>query len=80
MFDESEDRALARKRFSTRCGHIKKRLVNGERLEGALLELALELAPDEVFAAKLRKGEKLSDYECHFFVDAVLLHARLAGP
>ena len=72
---------------SARCGHVKRRLVRGERLTGKLLEFALDIfdgepSCNELFseiASKLRSGTTLDDYELHIVCDVVLLHVRLAG-
>lgn len=79
--DEQKREAKA---FSARCGHIKRRLNQDERLEGPLLELALDLAGEDNgkdlnIAKKLKAGEKLSEYEYHVFVEVILLHARLSA-
>lgn len=67
-----------RKSRSARCGHIKRRLVRDERLTGKLLTYALDVIPDDVIGAKLKAGEKLSDYEMHLVLDVYLLHERLS--
>lgn len=78
--EEYKQKQRARKSFSARCGHIKRRLNSNEPLTGKSLELALELAGDDSdLARKLMTGETLSSYEHHLFVDVVLLHARLSG-
>jgi hypothetical protein len=45
----------------------------------SVLECALMAAGDEGIAAKLRNGEKLSDYEKHLMIDMWLLHLRLGA-
>lgn len=85
LLSEEPDEQLVRKRYSTRLGHIKRKLIAGDKLEGKLLELVLELIPaDDPFTkdvpCKLRKGEALTDYELHILVDVILLHAKLSGP
>ena len=75
-----EERA-ERKRFSTLCGHVARRLKNDERLTGNVLERAVSAAFEEKTAEKLRKGEPLSDYEKHLIVDVGLVsHEALANP
>lgn len=73
----SDAERAERKKFSARCGHVKRRVLRNERLTGPLLEFALDIVPDE-FGEKLKAGETLSDYEKHLVVDVFLLHARLA--
>lgn len=54
------------------------RLNNKEPLTGKPLELALDLLghlPDIV--KKLQLGQALTDYEAHYLVDSVLVHARV---
>jgi hypothetical protein len=81
MFPEcSPEERAARKSFSTRIGHVKRRVMRDERLKGEMLEFALIFIGDEVVANKLKEGTKLTDYEKHLLVDVWLLHARLAGP
>lgn len=75
--EKTPEEKKERKRFSTLCGHVARRLKNNERLTGNVLECALNAAMDENAAEKLRKGEPLSDYEKHLIVDVVLLHMRL---
>jgi hypothetical protein len=59
---ESDAERAERKKFSARCGHVKRRVLRNERLTGPLLEFALDIVPDE-FGRKLKAGEALSDYE-----------------
>jgi hypothetical protein len=66
-----------RKARIARCGHIKRRLVRGERLTGKLLTYALDVIRDDVIAAKLQAGDTLTDYEMHLVLDLYLLHERL---
>lgn len=73
---QSDAERAERKKFSARCGHVKRRVLRNERLTGPLLEFALDIVPDE-FGKKLKAGEALSDYEKHLVVDVFLLHARL---
>lgn len=73
------DENAARKAYSTRVGHVKRRVLNDERLKGDLLKLALEFVGDDVVAEKLKTGAKLDDYEKHIIVDVWALHARLGG-
>ena len=75
----TEEQRRAAKSFGARCGHIKRRLKQGERLSGKTLELALEYTQDDEVARKLSAGEDLSDYEYHVLVDVCLLHARLSS-
>jgi len=76
--------------ISAKCGHVKRRLLRGERLTGPVLDFALSILPAEDdgskaaallvgIAQKLKAGTALTDYECHVMVDSVLLHVRLAG-
>ena len=81
-----------RKSLGAKCGHVKRRLNRGERLEGTVLEFALSvIEPDASspksdygdflsrIAEKLKAGEQLDDYEHHIVVDVVLLHTRLGA-
>lgn len=80
MEPESPERAAERKRVGTRCGHVKRKLRLGERLEGDLLAFAVATAGGNVeIAEKLNAGERLSDYELHLMVDVYLLHAKLGA-
>jgi hypothetical protein len=75
---------------SAKCGHVKRRLKQGQPLTGAVLEFALSVLPendDSAFgiflkgiAPKLQSATQLTDYEAHIFVDVVLLHERLSPP
>lgn len=76
MEGQTPERIAERKRTSARCGHIKRKLREGKRLEGELLEFALDIVPDDM-GRKLKAGEKLGDYETHLLFDVYLLHARL---
>ena len=76
----------ARKAFSTRCGHVKRRLKQNEPLSRKMLEFTLDEVigqTDDVLlggiADKLKAGQPLSDYETHIMVDVVLLHTRLGA-
>jgi hypothetical protein len=67
-----------RKRFSTLCGHVTRRLMKDERLTGSALECALECAAgDAEVCEKLKKGEPLSDYQKHLMIDVWMVHMRL---
>jgi hypothetical protein len=84
MPEQSAEETAARKAHSTRCGHVKRRLANDERLTGKTLEFALGILGDDEFsrgiAEKLKAGKKLGEYEFHMLVEVWLLHVRLAGP
>ncbi|MGH8389502.1 MAG: hypothetical protein ACRESJ_29170 [Pseudomonas sp.] len=73
------------KSISAKCGHVKRKLNQNEPLEGELLEFALSLIGDSDhelligIAEKLKRGDKLDDYEHHTMVDVILLHARLGA-
>ena len=75
--ERTPEEKAERKRFSTLCGHVARRLKNNERLTGNVLECALSAVGDEKTAEKLRNGEPLDDYEKHLIVDVRLLHMRL---
>jgi len=75
----TEEQIRAAKSFGARCGHVKRRLKQGEPLKGKTLELALEYAQNDEVARKLEAGEELSQYEYHVLVEVLLLHARLSG-
>jgi hypothetical protein len=78
MESDTPERRAERKRVSARCGHVKRRLVRNERLEGDLLEFAVGVAGEGTdIAEKLKAGQQLSGYELHLMVDVFLLHARL---
>ncbi len=65
--------------ISAKCGHVKRRLVRGERLTGKVLEFAVSVVGEgSDIASKLRSGQALSDYELHLMVDVYLLHKRLS--
>src|SRR5688500_16761418 len=74
--DPSPEERAERKSISTKCGHVKRRLVRDEPLTGELLEFALGLVPDDGTAAKLKAGQKLDGYELDLMVDVFLLHRR----
>ena len=77
---ESPERIAERKRNSARCGHVKRKLKQGKRLEGDLLEFAIDIIPGNPdLVAKLRAGQQLDDYELHCMIDMYLLHARLGA-
>ena len=75
----TEEQKRAAKSFSARCGHVKRRLKQGDPLTGKTLELALEYAQDDEVARKLKAGKELSEYEYHVLVEVLLLHARLSS-
>lgn len=77
--ERTPEQQAKRKKIITQYGHIKRKLLKGERLKGELLELAVSCARGEEFANKLRHGEKFTDYEMHLMLDVYLLHARLAA-
>lgn len=78
MESDTPERQAERKRVGARCGHVKRRLIRNERLEGDLLEFAVGVAGEGTdIAKKLEAGEKLSAYELHLMLDVFLLHARL---
>ena len=78
---------------SAKCGHVKRRLAQNERLTGVVLDFALgvldegmgseaDTKKDEFLrgiAAKLVAGETLDDYECHYMVDVLLSRKRMSG-
>lgn len=74
---DTRERRAARKSFGTRCGHLKRKLYAKERLEGKMLEFALDIANDEV-GEKLKAGDPLDSYELHLMVDVWMLHIRLS--
>src|SRR5690242_9741652 len=74
---DTPERRAARKSFGTRCGHLKRKLRAKERLEGKMLEFALDIANDEI-GQKLKAGEPLDGYEMHLMIDVWMLHIRLA--
>lgn len=78
MVSDSPERRAERKRVGTRCGHIKRKLKEGQPLEGELLEFAIEMVGgNEGLADKLRSGQQPGGYELHLMLDVHLLHARL---
>lgn len=86
FLEESLERRARKKAVATQCGHVTRRLINGERLTGKVLAFALDVVSDEgappgsterAIAEKLKKGKKLDDYEAHVLVDVLLLHTRL---
>lgn len=74
---DTPERRAERKSFGMRCGHMKRRLRAKERLEGKMLEFALDIANDEI-GEKLKAGEPLDDYEMHLMIDVWMLHIRLS--
>jgi hypothetical protein len=79
MESETPERVAERKRVSARCGYVKRKLKQGEALEGDLLEFAVDtVGGNTELAEKLKAGQQLSDYELHLMFDMYLLHARLA--
>lgn len=73
------------KSLSAKLMAVKRRLNQGEPLEGKTLEFALSIvdgSDDELLkgiASKLKAGEKLNEYEHHIMVDVLLLHVRLGA-
>lgn len=75
--------------YTKKVETLKRMLCDGESITGESLEFALEQVPtpqlnwgksEEIWISisdKIRKGEKLGDYELHLMVDVILLHARL---
>jgi len=76
--EETPEQKVERRRLSTLCGHVSRRLHRNERLTGNVLELAMSAAFEEETVERLRKGEPLNDYEKHLIVDVALVHMRLA--
>jgi hypothetical protein len=77
---EAPERVAERKRIGARYGHIKRKLKQGERLEGELRELAVDsVGGNADLAEKLKLGQQLSEYELHLMFDMYLLHARLCA-
>jgi hypothetical protein len=80
MEADSPERRAERKRVGVRCGHIKRKLKEGQALEGGLLEFAVEtVGGNKALAEKLRTGQQLDGYELHLMLDMHLLHARLGA-
>ena len=77
--DLSASERAERRGVSAKCGHVKRRLLRGEPLQGKLLTFALDAIADDGVAAKLQAVEKLSDDELHLMVDVYLLHKRLGA-
>lgn len=82
--------AHIRKSHSARCGHVKRRILAGERLTGKTLEFALEVLESKAYYSsdpsflqkiteKLKKGDTLDEYEVHILVDVILVHIKIAG-
>jgi len=74
------------KSISAMCGHVTRRLIRNEPLEGTVLEFALDEVIGETdddflkgIAEKFKAGEKLDDYEQHIVIDVLLLHLRLGA-
>ena len=73
------------KSIGAKCGHVKRRLNQGQPLDGKTLEFALSIVDDsdddliKGIARKLEAGEKLNDYEHHIMVDVLFVHVRLAS-
>jgi hypothetical protein len=77
--------------YTDKIEKLKQMLCDGEQLTGDMLEFALEQAPtpqpnwgknEQVWVDigdKIRRGERLGDYELHLMVDVILLHARLGA-
>jgi hypothetical protein len=77
---ETPERVAERKRLSARYGHDKRKLNQGEPLEGELLELAINAVGRRTeIAEKWKAGRPLSEYELHLMVDMYLVHARLSS-
>jgi hypothetical protein len=75
---ETPERVAERKRIGARGGHVKRKLKQGEPLEGELLKFAVETVEGNTeLAAKLKAGQPLNDYDLHLIFDMYLLHARL---
>ena len=76
---------------SAKCGHVKRRLIRGERLTGNVLEFALSLVEEgcngnsetsrlcKSIYQKISLGFELSEYELHLMLDVFLFHKKLAG-
>lgn len=70
MESETPERVAERKRTGARYGHVKRKLRQGEPLEGELLELAIDaVGGNTEIAEKLKAGQPLSEYELHLMVD-----------
>ena len=88
-FEQQRTVARMRKSHSARCGHVKRRILAGERLKGKTLNFALDVLgsqrgfSDQSFlydvAEKLKQGTPLTEYEVHIIVDVVLLHSMIKG-
>ena len=81
---------MTSKSMSAKFGHIKRGLSKGEPLKGKTLELALDILGNEfddsehdIFMKGIRNkivsGEKLSEYEYHFFVEVIIDQLKLFG-
>lgn len=74
------ERDAERKKTTTRCGHVKRKLLKNEPLTGELLEFAIAtVGGNSDLAEKLKAGQPLNGYELHQMIDMYLLHARLAA-
>jgi hypothetical protein len=79
---------MASKSMSAKYGHIKRRLSQGEPLTGKTLKTALEVLECDgngssdnmidTIREKIVKGESLTEYEYHIFVEVILVHAKLS--
>lgn len=67
--ERTPEEKAARKSFSARYGHVKRRLTRYQPLTDDLLEFALECFADETIREKLKKGEPLTEYELHVLLD-----------
>ena len=71
---------------SAKCGHVKRKLIQGKRLNGEVLEFALSVLPDEKRGSsssdelldrirqKLLSGHQLDEYEYHVKHKSCLTH------
>ena len=84
-----DERSEKEKRsWSARCGHVKRKIFANEPLQGKTLIFALQVLETSkqsenditvIISNKIRKGEKLSDYEKSAMEDAILTHSKLSG-
>lgn len=71
------------RRFSTKCGHLTRKIIDGEALSGSSLDFAIDIIccssneKSYKLGRKLILHDKLTDYEKHLMVDVLLLHAKL---
>jgi hypothetical protein len=86
--DFSKLKEHERRSHSARCGHVKRRLLEGRPLTGELLDFALSIIGDQKKLGSLRlsdlgrkliDGERLTEYQLHLMVDVYLLHAKLGS-